>query len=60
MQQAIDNGTPVNPPIWWIDPTNVEAHKINDGKNVQDLLNICKQLFLFIDILDKSEKYIGL
>ncbi|XP_011139397.1 myogenesis-regulating glycosidase isoform X2 [Harpegnathos saltator] len=30
MQQAITNGTPVNPPIWWIDPTNKEAHKIND------------------------------
>ncbi|XP_050451127.1 myogenesis-regulating glycosidase isoform X4 [Cataglyphis hispanica] len=30
MQQAITNGTPVNPPIWWVDPTNKEAHKIND------------------------------
>ncbi|XP_018401023.1 PREDICTED: uncharacterized family 31 glucosidase KIAA1161 [Cyphomyrmex costatus] len=30
MQQAIDNGTPVNPPIWWIDPLDSEAHKIND------------------------------
>ncbi|XP_011868146.1 PREDICTED: uncharacterized family 31 glucosidase KIAA1161 isoform X7 [Vollenhovia emeryi] len=30
MTQAIENGTPVNPPIWWIDPTNSEAHKIND------------------------------
>ncbi|XP_012528345.1 myogenesis-regulating glycosidase [Monomorium pharaonis] len=30
MQQAIENGTPVNPPIWWIDPTDSEAHKIND------------------------------
>ncbi|XP_011693783.1 PREDICTED: uncharacterized family 31 glucosidase KIAA1161 [Wasmannia auropunctata] len=30
MQQAIDNGTPVNPPIWWIDPSDKEAHKIND------------------------------
>ncbi|XP_025269481.1 myogenesis-regulating glycosidase-like isoform X2 [Camponotus floridanus] len=30
MQQAITKGTPVNPPIWWIDPTNEEAHKIND------------------------------
>ncbi|XP_011868139.1 PREDICTED: uncharacterized family 31 glucosidase KIAA1161 isoform X2 [Vollenhovia emeryi] len=30
MKQAIENGTPVNPPIWWIDPTNSEAHKIND------------------------------
>ncbi|XP_072745588.1 myogenesis-regulating glycosidase-like [Anoplolepis gracilipes] len=30
MQQAITNGTPINPPIWWVDPTNKEAHKIND------------------------------
>ncbi|XP_029674383.1 myogenesis-regulating glycosidase-like [Formica exsecta] len=30
MQQAVTNGTPVNPPIWWVDPTNKEAHKIND------------------------------
>ncbi|XP_029674395.1 myogenesis-regulating glycosidase-like isoform X2 [Formica exsecta] len=30
MQQAITNGTPVNPPIWWVDPTNKEAHRIND------------------------------
>ncbi|XP_011868142.1 PREDICTED: uncharacterized family 31 glucosidase KIAA1161 isoform X5 [Vollenhovia emeryi] len=30
MQHAIENGTPVNPPIWWVDPTNSEAHKIND------------------------------
>jgi len=28
MQQAIDNGTPVNPPIWWIDPTNVVATRL--------------------------------
>jgi len=40
MQQAIDNGTPVNPPIWWIDPTNAEAHKINDGKFVR-MYKIC-------------------
>ncbi|EFN72552.1 Uncharacterized family 31 glucosidase KIAA1161 [Camponotus floridanus] len=30
MQQAITKGTPVNPPIWWIDPTDEEAYKIND------------------------------
>lgn len=30
MQEAIVNGTPVNPPIWWVDPTDEEAHKIND------------------------------
>ncbi|XP_011646420.1 myogenesis-regulating glycosidase [Pogonomyrmex barbatus] len=30
MKEAIDKGTPVNPPIWWLDPTDTEAHKIND------------------------------
>lgn len=35
MQQAIDDGTPVNPPIWWVDPTDSEAQKINDGKFVR-------------------------
>ncbi|KYQ57031.1 hypothetical protein ALC60_04019 [Trachymyrmex zeteki] len=30
MQQAIEKGTPVNPPIWWIDPLNSDAHKIDD------------------------------
>ncbi|XP_071643111.1 myogenesis-regulating glycosidase-like [Temnothorax longispinosus] len=38
MKQAIEKGTPVNPPIWWIDPLNPEAHKINDeyllGENI--------------------------
>ncbi|CAH0558146.1 unnamed protein product, partial [Brassicogethes aeneus] len=30
MDRAIQTGTPVNPPIWWVDPMNKEAHKIND------------------------------
>ncbi|XP_024881326.1 SITS-binding protein-like [Temnothorax curvispinosus] len=38
MKQAIEKGTPVNPPIWWIDPLDPEAHKINDeyllGENI--------------------------
>lgn len=38
MQEAIVNGTPVNPPIWWVDPTNEEAHKINDGKFVKCII----------------------
>lgn len=35
MQQAVADGTLVNPPIWWVDPTNKEAHKINDGKLIR-------------------------
>ncbi|KAH0540789.1 myogenesis-regulating glycosidase [Cotesia glomerata] len=30
MQAAVKTGAPVNPPIWWVDPDNQEAHKIND------------------------------
>ncbi|XP_033214728.1 myogenesis-regulating glycosidase [Belonocnema kinseyi] len=30
MKKAVETGAPVNPPIWWVDPTNKEAHKIND------------------------------
>ncbi|XP_012256854.2 myogenesis-regulating glycosidase-like [Athalia rosae] len=30
MQKAVATGAPVNPPIWWVDPTNTQAHKIND------------------------------
>lgn len=32
MKKAVTTGTPVNPPIWWIAPTDRTAHKINDGK----------------------------
>lgn len=32
MDASIANGTPVNPPIWWIDPYNEDALKVNDGK----------------------------
>jgi alpha-glucosidase (family GH31 glycosyl hydrolase) len=30
MDNSIANGTPVNPPIWWVDPTNADALKVND------------------------------
>lgn len=32
MKSAVDTGAPVNPPIWWVDPANPEAHEIKDGK----------------------------
>lgn len=31
-KKAVVDGTPVNPPIWWIDPTNEDALKCGDGK----------------------------
>ncbi|XP_047532871.1 myogenesis-regulating glycosidase-like [Vanessa atalanta] len=30
MQASVDNGTPVNAPLWWIDPTDQEALRIWD------------------------------
>lgn len=35
MKQTVANGTPVNPPVWWIDPTNTNAHAIDDRKEMQ-------------------------
>jgi hypothetical protein len=32
MNNSITDGTPVNPPIWWVDPTNADALKVDDGK----------------------------
>lgn len=31
MQASVENGTPVNPPIWWIDPTDPVALATDDG-----------------------------
>ncbi|XP_043670069.1 myogenesis-regulating glycosidase isoform X2 [Vespula pensylvanica] len=30
MNESIRTGAPLNPPIWWVDPTDKTAHKIND------------------------------
>ncbi|KAG5875299.1 hypothetical protein JTB14_028449 [Gonioctena quinquepunctata] len=30
MKDSIENGTPVNPPIWWIDPTDEKAFSVDD------------------------------
>ena len=32
MEKAVADGTPVNAPLWWIDPTDHEALEIWDGK----------------------------
>lgn len=32
MNASIENGTPVNPPIWWVDPTDEVALKTDDGE----------------------------
>nr|AQS60667.1 alpha-glucosidase family 31 [Sogatella furcifera] len=30
MQKSVETGAPVNAPLWWVDPQNAVAHKIND------------------------------
>lgn len=32
MRNSVSKGSPINPPVWWIDPTDSQAHKIDDGK----------------------------
>lgn len=31
MNDSINNGYPVNAPIWWVDPTNTDALSCDDG-----------------------------
>lgn len=31
MENSVKNGHPVNAPIWWIDPTNNDAHNVDTG-----------------------------
>lgn len=33
MKNTVAKGSPINPPVWWIDPTDSIAHSIDDGKN---------------------------
>lgn len=32
MKRAVTTGDPINSPIWWVDPLDLKAHKIYDGK----------------------------
>lgn len=34
-KKAVSDGSPVNAPIWWIAPTDKEAHKIWDGMKIK-------------------------
>lgn len=34
MKNTVAHGTPVNPPVWWIDPTNTDAHAIDNRKEM--------------------------
>ena len=30
-KKKVEDGTPINPPIWWIDPTDTDALTIDTG-----------------------------
>jgi len=32
MRSSVSKGSPLNPPVWWIDPTDPVAQTIADGK----------------------------
>lgn len=34
MKNTVAKGSPVNPPVWWIDPTDPDAHDISDGNEM--------------------------
>lgn len=40
MRNSVAKGSPVNPPVWWIDPTDPVAHSIDDGKKIDFFLSI--------------------
>jgi hypothetical protein len=31
-RQAVEDGTPINRPLWWVDPTDPETFVIDSGK----------------------------
>jgi hypothetical protein len=37
-RQAVEDGTPINRPLWWVDPTDPETFVIDSGKKQ---LRIC-------------------
>lgn len=34
MRASVERGTPVNPPIWWLDPEDEVALAVWDGKSI--------------------------
>lgn len=43
MKNTVANGSPVNPPVWWIDPTDTDAYEIDDRKKIHLIIIICMQ-----------------
>jgi len=59
MRSSVSKGNPLNPPIWWVDPTDPVAQKINDGikinSNFQKLylvLNNIKNLIFYVHFVE--------
>ena len=44
MKKAVETGAPLNAPIWWLDPTNTYAHKVNDGEIHTMPVKYCKNI----------------
>ncbi|XP_046997852.1 myogenesis-regulating glycosidase-like [Schistocerca americana] len=45
MKQAVEDGTPVNRPIWWLDPTDSTALKISDEYLLGDDLLVAPVMY---------------
>jgi len=41
MKNTVANGSPVNPPVWWIDPTDADAYAIDDRKEILSITINC-------------------
>jgi len=48
MRRSVSEGSPLNPPVWWIDPTDPVAQTIADGKlvNIKFKYNYFHNYFL--------------
>lgn len=40
MSLSIETGSPVNPPIWWVDPSDTTAQSIDDGINTLNQITL--------------------
>ena len=45
-REAVITGAPINRPIWWIDPTDKEAMKVDSGRYVLiDIRTLLSSIF---------------
>jgi alpha-glucosidase (family GH31 glycosyl hydrolase) len=38
--QAVEDGSPINRPLWWVDPTDIETYTIDQGLCFFNLIKI--------------------